>query len=100
MRVLCKPAEWIDKIRELQQKTGLPKDFEDKGISAEDFKKTIQAVAIDQTGATYPLAKELIESIGTKGGTAQETDKSLEKTMIADRACEKIILLRTAQNRL
>ena len=59
-------AKSIEKIREMQQKTGLPKDFEDKGISAEDFEKTIQAVAIDPAGATYPLAKELIESIGQK----------------------------------
>ncbi|MDQ0218834.1 iron-containing alcohol dehydrogenase [Peribacillus cavernae] len=56
----------IEKIRLLQVKTGLPADFSQYNISAENLQKAISAVASDPAAVNFPLPKELIEAIGQR----------------------------------
>jgi len=59
-------AKVIEKIRLLQQKTGLPTDFSEFNISAEAFEQTIPAVMKDPAALNFPMPKELIEVIGQR----------------------------------
>ncbi len=56
----------VDKIRLLQQKVGLPADFAEYNISAEDLEHTVAAVSKDPAAVSFPMPKELIEAIGHK----------------------------------
>ncbi|WP_409304757.1 iron-containing alcohol dehydrogenase [Peribacillus sp. SCS-155] len=59
-------AKAVEKIRELQSKTGLPSDFSQYNISEESLQKATPAVASDPAAINFPIPKELIEAIGQR----------------------------------
>ena len=56
----------VEKIRLLQQKTGLPIDFALYNLTDEDLVRTIPAVSKDPASINFPMPKELIEAIGRR----------------------------------
>ncbi|MCM3588115.1 iron-containing alcohol dehydrogenase [Mesobacillus maritimus] len=56
----------VEKIRLLQQKTGLPIDFASYNLTDEDLVRTIPAVSKDPASINLPMPKELIEAIGRR----------------------------------
>jgi alcohol dehydrogenase class IV len=59
-------AKVVEKIRMLQHKTGLPKDFTSYNLTGEDLERTIAAVAKDPAAVSFPMPKELIQAIGQR----------------------------------
>ncbi len=57
-------ARTVEKIRLLQQKTGLPEDFASYNLTEEDLAKTIPAVSKDPAAVNFPMPKELIAAVG------------------------------------
>ncbi|MFV8829154.1 iron-containing alcohol dehydrogenase [Alkalihalobacterium sp. APHAB7] len=56
----------VDKIKGLQQKTGLPENFDAYNISESDLEQTITAVSMDPAALNFPMPPELIRAIGEK----------------------------------
>ncbi|WP_419883642.1 iron-containing alcohol dehydrogenase [Peribacillus sp. B-H-3] len=54
----------IEKIRLLQFKSGLPRDFSDYHISYENVRDTIKAVSMDPASVFFPMPDELIQAVG------------------------------------
>lgn len=59
-------AKTVDKIRLLQQKTGLPRDFASYNLTEEDLAKAIPAVSKDPAAVNFPMPKELIVAVGQR----------------------------------
>ncbi|CAM3792293.1 iron-containing alcohol dehydrogenase [Mesobacillus thioparans] len=57
-------AKVIEKIRELQHKTGLPSDFSQYSLTEGDLERVALAVAKDPAAAAFPMAPELIRAVG------------------------------------
>ncbi len=56
----------IEKIKDMQQRVGLPADFSDRGIPEDAIEKTVAAVQNDPAGFAFPLSEEVILSVGKK----------------------------------
>ncbi|MEB1806030.1 MAG: iron-containing alcohol dehydrogenase [Bacillaceae bacterium] len=56
----------VDKIKGLQQKIGLPENFDSYNISESDLEQTITAVSMDPAALNFPMPPELIRAIGEK----------------------------------
>lgn len=59
-------AKVVEKIRVLQHKVGLPKDFEQYKITEENLAQTVPAVMKDPAALSFPMPKELIAAIGQR----------------------------------
>ncbi|ASS97677.1 MULTISPECIES: iron-containing alcohol dehydrogenase [Geobacillus] len=59
-------AKSIEQIRQLRDDIGLPEDFADYPITAEQFAATISAVASDPAAVSFPMPPELIRAIGER----------------------------------
>ncbi|WP_216828623.1 iron-containing alcohol dehydrogenase [Alkalihalobacterium elongatum] len=59
-------SQVVEKIKLLQQKVGLPSNFESYNITEKAFQQTITAVAADPASLNFPLPPELIRAIGEK----------------------------------
>ena len=59
-------AKTVEKIRLLQQKTGLPQDFAQYNLTEEDLARAIPAVSSDPAAVNFPMPKELIEAVGQR----------------------------------
>ncbi|MCM3706484.1 MULTISPECIES: iron-containing alcohol dehydrogenase [Cytobacillus] len=56
----------IKKLRLLQHKTGLPRDFSAYSLTEEGLKHAEKAVENDPAAAAFPIPKELIKAVGLK----------------------------------
>lgn len=59
-------AKVVDKIRLLQQKVGLPADFDSYHLSNDDLQRTIPAVMKDPAAVSFPMPQDVIANIGRK----------------------------------
>lgn len=59
-------AKSVEKVRLLQQKVGLPTDFNEFNISEQALQQTVPAVMRDPAALNFPMPPKLITAIGQK----------------------------------